>query len=323
MVILITKNKGKFLFLVKYKSMVKFIRGYKVVFMTFARKNLGFWLRYTVLFKNGGYSGIWFTLFDGDTPKGLVVRHDINKTFINQNHAKINSSIFSFKQLEAYAITNKFKWSLKMKPLFKTVNPMPLLLRIFRRDSKYIMVSPYVIFNGNVVFNDKVYEINEYQGTIGYISSSRYLHHWIWLHCSGFEEDKNGWLDMLIASPDGSKEIMFGSIKVHDKLFYIGRLIGTPFNGKYDMTSFKTSIQIRKNMSAEIEVSARRDKMIIAKYEDPIEGYRYCHNTEIADMMMTIQTNNETKKLTCSGRTFFEYALPQILDKGLPQIEIL
>jgi len=290
--------------------------------MTFARENSGFWLRYTTLFKNDGYSGLWLALFGEKAPEGLLVKYGIENASISRDYAKINRSVFSFKNGEASALTDRFKWFLKIKPVFKTVNSMPLLFRIFRRSSEYVIVSPLAIFNGNIVYDDKVYEVNEYKGMIGYISSNRYLHHWVWVHCSGFEEDENGWLDILIASPDGSKEIMFGSIMLYGKLFYIGRIIGSSFNGKYDMNSLQVSIGIKKNVMVNIEVVANKKDMIIAKYEDPVEGYRYCHNTEIADMNMTIRINNETRRLTCLKRTFFEYALSRILDENLSQIRI-
>jgi hypothetical protein len=309
--------------LVAIKLLVGFIRGYKVIFMTFARKNSGFWLRYTELFKDNGYSGLWFASFGERIPEGFLIKHDIRNAYVSRDYAKINGSIFSLKNGEASAVTNKFKWFLKIKPLFKTVNSMPFLFRVFRRGSEYVMVTPLAIFNGSITYDDRVYEISEYKGMIGYISSNRYLHHWVWVHCSGFEEDNNGWLDLLIASPDGTKDVMFGSIMLHGKMFYIGRMIGLPFNGKYDIDYLRTNVRINRNVLVNINVIANKNDMIIAKYEDPVEGYRYCHNTEIADMSMTMQINNETKQLTCVKRTFFEYALPRILDENLSQIKYL
>lgn len=62
----------------------------------------------------------------------------------------------------------------------------------------------------------------------------------------------------------------------------------------------------------------------MAKYEDPIEGYRFCHNTEIAGAYVIIYRNGDKiKELSCIGRAFFEYALPYILDVRLPQIKYI
>ena len=157
-------------------------------------------------------------------------------------------------------------------------------------------------------------------GMVGYISSDRYLHHWVWAHCSGFEEDASAWMDLLIVSPEGKGDIVFGALKYKDKVYRVGGLAGLKFRGDYGLGHLRGETGI-KGGAIVFSFTADKKDIIIARYEDPVEGYRYCHNTEVASADITVRTGKlGVMHLTCRGRAFMEIVEPNIIDGSLPRV---
>jgi hypothetical protein len=298
--------------------------GYRVLFMTGAGESGGFWLRYTSMRGiDKRKHGVWITLFCGDKPEGLHLRYEGIKFTVNDYFEVSGPELyFSSRDGEAYFNGKGIKWRFSIEGENK-FNTIPLLLRIIRRESRYILVYPYAVFDGEIVFKDKRYGFPNIRGMVGYISSKRYLHHWAWAHCSGFEEDAEGWIDLLMASPDGKRNILFGALKYRGNIFKIGGLLGSKFDGEYGLGLFKGGCSISGGV-LEFKFVGDREDIIIAEYEDPIEGYRYCHNTEVGDAELLIKTRDAGEvRLSCRKRAFMETVLPSVLDEGLPRIEVL
>lgn len=294
--------------------------GYRVLFMTLSDGSRGFWIRYTRLWSDlKDKGGLWLTIFH-DGPQGL----HLNVKNINFGFAGgyvVRGTNLYFSSIESRSIFNGdlFGWRLNFEGQ-PPYNSVPPLIRLFRRRSRYIMVHPHAIFNGEVWFKERQYNILNVPGMIGYITSDRYLHHWVWVHCSGFEEYSDAWLDLLIASPDGGKEILFGALKYGGRVFRIGGLSGSKFDGEYGLGYLRGNIGYK---AGAMDISFNTDKrnIIIAKYEDPVEGFRYCHNTEVADANIVIKMKGgEERWLSCIGRAFMEIVVPEILDESLTMV---
>ncbi len=179
------------------------------------------------------------------------------------------------------------------------ITPIPLLFRVLR--SKYLLLTPLATFNGKVFIMQKEIEVNNYKGMIGFISIPKELNEWGgWVHCSGFDEDEKGWLDLLITKVQNAY-LGIGFIKVNGKTINIGRVFGKSFKGYLSIDGLRWIFKISKN-NIKINVNADPRNMIMAEYEDP-NGNKYCHNTEIANLVLNI----DNKAFTCIGRAFFEY----------------
>lgn len=64
---------------------------------------------------------------------------------------------------------------------------------------------------------------------IGFIRSRRELENWGWVHCSGFDENDEGWVDLLVTKVRG-RYVAIGFIKLR-KLYNIGGILGREFKG--------------------------------------------------------------------------------------------
>jgi hypothetical protein len=301
--------------------------GYKVIFATFSRDNIGFWLRYTLTNGvRGSKACLWLTIFKPGAPRGFVScapLSKLNKAHIHESgEALIGDSTFSISKGIGIARTSEFEWNIKFKVLERPVNTIPPILRFLRRRSSYVMLSPLTLFSGRIRLGNEIFNIDNYTGMIGFTASDRYLHGWVWTHCSGFNEDANGWFDLMVASPSENRWIAFGAIKVDDRLIKLGGLMGETFRGDFNL-GFLKYVSKPRGFNVNLQVTARREDIIIAVYEDPVEGHRYCHNSEIASSTLIISRNGYEKVYNCQGRTFYEILTSKVLDQSLPLIKSL
>jgi hypothetical protein len=302
--------------------------GYRVIFATFSKNNIGFWLRYTLTsgVVKESKACLWLTVFKPGTPRGYVLCASLSKLskvyILEKGDALIDDSTFSLSKGMATAKTSEFEWDVKFKALEGSVNTVPLIIRLLRRRSRYIILSPLALFSGRIRFENKVFDVENYGGMIGFIASDRYLHGWVWTHCSGFDEDSSGWYDLLIGSPDGNRWIAFGAIKADSRLIKLGGLAGETFRKAPDLGLLEYASK-SKGFNVNLRVTARREDIIVAVYEDPVEGYRYCHNSEIASSTLTISRNGYKKVYNCQDRAFYEIVTPKVLDQSLPLIKSL
>jgi hypothetical protein len=298
--------------------------GYRVIFATFSKEHLGFWLRYTLTSGvRGSKACLWLSVFKPGAPRGVVACAPLGEAYVLENgDALIGGSIFSLSRGVAVASLGGFEWDIRFKPLEPPVNPIPLILRFLRRRSRYVMLSPLAFFNGRVRFNDEVFDMENYTGMVGFIKSDRYLHEWVWAHCSGFREDASGWFDLLIASPDGRRRVAFGAMRVDGRLVKLGGLMGWDFRGASDLGLLEYTFK-HGGFNASLRVVARRGDIIVAVYEDPVEGYRFCHNSEVASSTLTISRDGYERVYSCQGRTFYEIVTPEMLDQSLPLVKAI
>jgi len=293
--------------------------GYKVLFITISDGSMGYWLRYSYTWSHTkSKRSVWLTIFGDRGPRGVCLEVDDIKFDVDKGY-RVSGRDTYFSSIDEVAIYSgaSFSWRLKIKgdPTFNTIPP---LLRVFRR-SRYVMVHPYALFNGYVVFRDTKYLIKNLPGMVGYTSSDRYLNHWIWGHCSSLGEG-DGWVDILVASPDGREEVALGAVKYGDRVYRLSGLLGSTFEGEYGLGYFTGGIASRAGfIKFRFEVGKR--DIIIASYEDPLRGYRYCHNTEVADADISFKPRGgDEVRIKCIHNAFMEYALPDIIDEELPRI---
>jgi hypothetical protein len=301
--------------------------GYKVIFSTFSKNRLGFWLRYTLTSGvKGSKACLWLSIFKPGAPRGVVACYSLGgeggARVLEGGEALIGDSMFSLSRGIGRARLDGFEWDIVLKPLEPPVNPIPLALRLLRRRSKYVMLSPLALFSGSVRFGGEIFNVEDYAGMVGFIESSRYLHGWVWAHCSGFKEDPGGWFDLLVASPSEGRMVAFGIVKADGMFIRLGGLMGENFRGESDLGFLEYTSKPRgSNISLRVE--AAREDIIVAVYEDPVEGYRYCHNSEVASSTLTVSTRVRERTYSCQGRTFYEIVTPRMLDQGLPVVELI
>lgn len=291
--------------------------GYKVLFLTFSADGKGFWLRYTSLSGMRRYSALWATVFGYGKPRGFTakIREPLS---ISESSVAGLERLYSLHGGFSRAASRGLMWELNFTPSEGVFNPIPLIFRIIRRSSKYLIANPNTTFEGAVSIMGEEFSVN-HRGMIGHVGGDRYLNHWAWSHCSGFDEDPEGWLDILVASPDGRRRVLFGVVKRGNKVIHVGRIMGSPFRGELGLERFNAEAEAG-GYRLKLEVEAAREDVIVARYEDPVEGYRFCHNTEIASLTLTLEGKMGRTRLGCSKRAFYEYALPEKIDESLPEI---
>jgi hypothetical protein len=275
----------------------------KVIFLTFSRSGLGFWIRYT---SSHLYSSPWLSVFRESGPVGFRKRLPPSEFRIRGFDVTLGESSFSMTNGAAVGRFGEFSWDLRIRSIEGPRNALPPLARLVSR-SRYLLLTPLGVFDGEVRLGNDRITIKDHVGMVGYISSPRELDEWAWAHCSGFDEDPMGWLDLLVTKMGGGY-IALGLVRLRGRLMRLGGALGSVFRGRLGLGGINWSSRLG-GYPMELSVNADTNRMILAEYEDP-RGPRYCHNTEVGDMKLTLGG----EEFACLGRAFFEYGAPSPLD---------
>lgn len=150
-------------------------------------KPLGIWVRHTShTDKTGRVRGAhWFTLFE---PGGVTAR----KSSFDGPPAE-GGGAFSAGAEDA-------SWDLRLtegEPELRHY-PAAWMYRAPIPKTKAVSLHPLARVNGEVQVGERHISLSGWRGMAGHNWGAEHAHRWIWIHSAGFNEEPDGWIDMIL-----------------------------------------------------------------------------------------------------------------------------
>jgi hypothetical protein len=306
---------------------------YEVWYCTFNHRasRTGYWIRYTLespLEKVGpAYCQLWFGFFDANNPRRNFA---INKRMpIDQ--LRSDNAPFAIQMGDARLEHGKLSgalgneqhnvsWDLEFDPATFTHFHLPdIVYRKNFADTKVLSPNLMVNYRGKIEVDGETYTFEGDPGCQTHLWGRKHAHAWAWGHCNAFREDPTAALEILsvklkrgpIVTPTMTLfSLYLGSDVYNFRDFYVLPL--TRGNWETGLYSFGAR---GKSVKIEGEFRCRPEDLVRTPYEDPDGEPSFCHNTEVADMTVTVWNRRSAlvgfrqhARLTARGTGHFEYA---------------
>ena len=306
---------------------------YEVWYCTFNHRasRTGYWIRYTLespVEKAGpAYCQLWFAFFDANNPRRNFA---INKRFpIDQLRAdnapfaiEIGDARLEHGKLSGSLANDQHtvSWDLNFDPAtFAHFHLPDIVYRKQFADTKVISPNLMVNYQGKIEIDGETYTFEGDPGCQTHVWGRKHAHAWAWGHCNAFREDPTAALEILsvklkrgpIVTPTMTLlSLYLGSDVYNFRDFYMLPLTrGNWETGLYHFGARGKSVKI------EGEFRCRPEDLVRTPYEDPDGEPSFCHNSEVADMTVTVWNRRsplvsfrQHARLTARGTGHFEYA---------------
>jgi hypothetical protein len=306
---------------------------YEVWFLTASHhaSGSGFWIRHTLSAPTPGrglppYCQLWFACFDGaDLRRGFALNRKLpieslravgDPFLIGVGDAELRHGALH-GAIEGHGHTAE--WDLTFDPEERSVPTLPdWAYGSEGVGTKFISPHFSVPLRGRIVADGREYAFSGDRATQCHIWGTKHAHAWGWGHACGFLEDDEAALDVL------SVRLKKGVVVLPRLTIVTLRRHGTltrlsePLNlltgqGEWGTGSFRFGATT-PTLRVRGQFTANPAEMVVAEYTDPDGDPAFCHNCEVANLSLTIETRTwfsgwrEEARLTAPRRAHFEYA---------------
>lgn len=154
--------------------------------------------------------------------------------------------------------------------------------------------------------------VDGYPGQQGHLEGSRHAERWAWASCTAF--DRAGFAIQVLSAqtrrgPLLTPFLTFAGLQVDDRWI---RLRGIGRDRTWSLGRWRLALASRA-YRVEGEVWAPQESMIRARYLDPDDTPRFCHNSEVASSKLVLWERRlggwqEVASLSSAGTTHAEWA---------------
>jgi hypothetical protein len=293
---------------------------YEAWFLTMSdpEGNSGYWIRYSLRAPVAGppERKLWFARFD---------RADPSRTFGINGFAEgrpVQGPMFGVGEalLDAGAARGSLKggghearWDVRWptgQPTFRILPPP--LYRAPLASTRPYAPNPDVRFGGTVEVDGETVDLDGFAGQQGHVEGTRHAERWAWAHCNAFGQD--GYAFQALSAqvrrgPFLTPMLTYGGLRVD----------GTweRLRGGISARSWSLGIWRLRLASATYrvdgEIRAPWDVLVRARYLDPDDTPRWCHNSEVASSRLLVWERRddgwqELAELVSEGTTQAEWA---------------
>lgn len=262
---------------------------------------LGIWIRHT--FQEDGHGRVrgacWFTLF---TPEGVHA----HKAYLDGPPPVSRDSFVG----EA----GPARWDVRVRGLAASFEHFPFkwMYRAPFPKTKAVSAYPLARISGEVSVPGRKIALDGWPGMVGHNWGAEHAHRWIWLHAAGFDDEPDGWIDLILA------RLKIGAIVtpwLANGAICLGgarRRLGGPFR----TPSVKESAA-----SAEIRLSGKDLRLVarihspaaaatvVWKYADPEGGEHHVANCSIARLELEISHGGRVRNAVSSHQAAYELGM--------------
>jgi hypothetical protein len=298
---------------------------YEVWFLTLSRPDgrAGYWVRYTLRAPIAGppESRLWFARFDRDDPSrtfGLNgpppgVTSDIQPGALPLlwGHAVCETGAARGRLAgRGHAVRWDLRWDTAQPSL--RVLPPPFY-RAGMVPTRPYSPNPAARISGSIEVDGEEVELDGWPGQQGHLEGSRHAERWAWASCAAFEDREGYALQALSAQgrrgPFLTPFLTFGGVRVDGRWV---RLRGEGRARSWGLGTWRLGLR-SKTYRLDGEVRAERDHLIQARYLDPDDSPRWCHNSEVASSRFLLWERQaggwqEVAELVSDGTTHAEWA---------------
>jgi hypothetical protein len=286
----------------------------------------GYWIRYTVRAPVAGPAEpkLWFARFDLDRshrtfgihgpPPGEPAASSPRELFLDGALHWGDAALEPGTARGALAgARHQVRWDVRWptgQPSFRVL-PSPFY-RPGMAPTRPVTPNPDVRFAGIIEVDGKETLVDGFVGQQGHLEGSRHAERWAWASCAAFDQGGYAFQALSAQSRRGpflTPFLSFAGIRIDDQWV---RLRETHRARTWSLGTWTLSLA-SKSYRVEGEVRAAPDAMVRARYLDPDDTPRYCHNSEVASSSLLVWERRaggwqEVTSLTSRGTTHAEWA---------------
>jgi len=288
---------------------------YEAWFLTVSRGREGYWIRATVRAPVAGppEPRLWFARFDRDDPSrifginapatGLRVDPRVPGVVMGESHFGSGESSGTID-----AAGGSVSWDLRWETGDATWSLLPpALARV--APTRPLSPNPHTAVAGEIVVDGERVILEGAPGQQGHLYGGRHASRWAWVHAA----DPASGLVVQAVSASGR----IGPVPTPYLTFAGVRLDGewTRLRGRgrsWGLGWWRIDLASRRHRLVG-EVSAPAKHLLRARYLDPDDTPRWCHNSEVASARLTLLERTgagwrEAAELRCDGTAHAEWA---------------
>lgn len=295
------------------------------------KREWSLWLRYTLLIPEKQHldatASVWGIVYSvHDVPLTIkqtysLADHDVwhQDHFINiaGNYLSIDASSGHLENED-----EKMEWSFHFEDPTDSLSLYPYQFLYSKSFPRTKFVEPRLVthVSGTIKINDHVLRLNRNQAHQAHVWGTQYASTWVWGHCSEFEEDETAYFEGLSAQvPLGkavSPPVSLFCFRV-DGQKYFANSVWKWFSNHSNHHLQEWHFEVRCGSLKFIgHVSRDVESIIGIRYDCPQGDQRFCHNTMMANMTLTVYKKQKKnwvfwKKLTSKQGVAFETVGPK------------
>jgi hypothetical protein len=297
---------------------------YEVWFLTASDPTgrVGYWLRYTIRAPVAGppEPRLWFAAFDRDDPSrtfgvNAAVAPDRLRLRRDRFEVEMGDSIIELGRATGTIEGggHRVRWDLAFPAGGPSFRPLPdLLSRRGLAPTLPFSSNPDTALEGTIEIDGDVRRLDRVPAQQGHLFGSRHAERWAWASCSSFQGDGVAFQALSAQSRRGpliTPFLTFGGIRLGDRWV---RLRGAGRRRDWGLGWWRIGL-VGRAYRVEGEVRAEPQAMVRARYLDPDDTPRYCHNSEVSSCRLTVWERRPggwqlAARLRSDGTTHAEWA---------------
>ena len=278
----------------------------------------GYWIRYTLRSPVAGppERKLWFARFDRDDPSRIFA---ING-FAEGRPMQGPSFGVGDALLDAGAARGSLKggghevtWDVRWPTGQPTFRILPAAFyRGSLAPSRPSSPNPDVRFGGSIEIDGESVDLDGFAGQQGHVEGRRHAERWAWAHCNAFRQEGYAFQALSAQARRGpflTPMLTFGGLRVEGTW---ERLRGSMSRGSWTLGIWRLQLA-SDTYRVDGEIRAPWDLLVRARYLDPDDTPRWCHNTEVASSRLLVWERREDgwqelAELVSDGTTHAEWA---------------
>jgi hypothetical protein len=290
---------------------------YEVWFLTLSRPDgrAGYWIRYALRSPIAGppEPRLWFARFDRDDPAGTFgVNAAANVLSFAEEGFEVRMGDGVLRSGRAAGAMagggHEVSWDLEFETGGPTFRILPDSVSRLAPTTP-LTPNPDVRFRGTVVADGRTDHLDGAPGQQGHLVGTRHAERWAWAS----RTDDDGYAFQALSAqgrrgPLVTPYLTFAAVRVDGRWI---RLRGTARRKDWSLGRWRIRLAGRRHR-LEGEVRADPKQMVRARYLDPDDTPRWCHNSEVASSLVRLWERRpggwrEVVELASDGTTHAEW----------------
>lgn len=288
---------------------------------------MAWWFRYSILVPKKGrglpYAATWAVQYDMSGARGPIAM----KHICPLSHYKVEKDRFIL-YIEDGFLTNShstgkikhgdrsLQWDVQWVPISENFIHFPesWYSSPFPRSK---LVSPHWATTGNgfIRWNDGEFYLKDALIHVGHVWGTSHSKRWVWTRSHGFEEDPRMVFEAIFVPLFGPFGLAKCWLNVDGKIERFTKA-GCDWHLKSFQNEHLWPFEFSGNghhVSGKVTVDPSQVAGIT--YHDPDGSRRYCYNSKVATINLTLKKDGESTHLTAQNTAAFEVCLPKQLDQ--------
>jgi hypothetical protein len=284
-------------------------------------RRAGYWIRYTLRAPVAGppEPRVWFAAFGLDDAGTFGVNELLPPSELHVARDRFEvalggSTIASGRAVgEIHGGGHDVRWDIRFPAEGPTFRILPdALYRGNLAPTKPLTPEPHVRATGTIEIDGEARTLDGVAGQQGHLFGTRHAERWAWAACNAFDEDGVAFQALSAQGRRGpvrSPHLVFAGLRFGGRWI---RFRGMSRRRDWGLGWWRITLVGRRHR-LDGEVIADPKAMVKARYLDPDDTPRWCHNSEVASCRLTLWERRaggwqDVADLTSDGTTHAEWA---------------